>query len=88
MELPEPDLHIRCFIRDDKECRTPQWILPLGIIPLSTITACPGGVKVGEDFHEDLPGLRALALATLAAVEWVEQRAPEAATTEAAERSG
>ena len=84
MELPEPDLHIRCFIRDDKECLTPQWILPLGIIPLSTVTAYTDGVKVGEDFHGDLPGLKALALAMLAAAEWVERHAPEAATTEVA----
>jgi len=88
MELPEPDLHIRRVGRDEDRL-TPQWILPLGIIPLSTVTVYPDGVEVGEDFHEDLPGLRALALAMLAAIEWVEQHAPEAVpATEVAEGVG
>jgi len=83
IELPEPNLHTRVLNIWGEDCLTPQWVLPE-----ETITAYTDGVESGGDFHGDLPALRASALATLAAIEWVEQHAPEDATTEAAERSG
>jgi len=83
MELPEPSYLTRVIGDNGDDCGAPQWVTPG-----ETITAYTDGVDVGEDFYEDLSALKASALATLAAVEWVEQHAPEAATTEATERSG
>jgi len=70
VELPEPSLHARVLNIWGEASFTPQWVLPG-----ETITAYTDGVEVGGDFHDDLPALRALALATLAAIEHAERQA-------------
>ena len=70
IELPEPSLHARVLNIWGEASFTPQWVLPG-----ETITAYTDGVEVGGEFHEDLPALRALTLATLAAIEHAERQA-------------
>ena len=82
MELPEPSYLTRVIGDNGDYCGAPQWVTPG-----ETITAYTDGVEVGEDFYEDLPALRASALAMLAAIEWVEQHAPEAVPAEVAAES-
>ena len=72
IELPEPSYFTRVIGDNGDDCGAPQWVTPG-----ETITAYTDGVEVGEDFYEDLPALKAAALATLAAIEWAEQHAPE-----------
>jgi len=70
VELPKPSRWVRTAGKGE-DCSVPQWELSWG----ETVTVYTDGVEVGEHFHEDLPALRALALATLAAVEHAEHLA-------------
>ena len=70
VDLPEPSRWARVIGDNSEDCWAPQWVFPGG-----TITAYSDGVTVGEDFREDLPALRALTLATLAAIEHAERQA-------------
>jgi len=84
VELPEPSCRARVIGDNGDDCGAPQWVTPG-----ETITAYTDGVEVGEDFYEDLSALKVAALATLAAIEWVEQHASETvAATDAAGGSG
>jgi len=55
----------------DGDATVPQWEMAR----VEVVTAYSGAVEVGNDLHEDLPALRALTLATLAAVEYAERQA-------------
>ena len=77
VELPELSYFTRVIGDNGDDCGAPQWVTPG-----ETITAYTDGVEVGEDFYEDLPALKAAALATLAAIEWVEQHASETVAAE------
>ena len=68
VELP-PSRWVRMAGKGE-DCSVPQWELSWG----ETVTVYTDGVDVGEHFHEDLPALRALALASLAAVEYAEHQ--------------
>jgi len=70
VELPLPSRWVRTAGKGE-DCSVPQWELSWG----ETVMVYTDGVEVGEHFHEDLPALRALALATLAAVEYAERQA-------------
>jgi hypothetical protein len=69
VELPPPSRWVRMAGKGE-DCSVPQWELSWG----ETVTVYTDGVEVGEHFHEDLPALRALALATLAAIDYAERQ--------------
>ena len=70
VELPKPSRWVRTAGKGE-DCFVPQWELSWG----ETVTVYTDGVEVGEQFHEDLPALRALALASLAAIDYAERQA-------------
>ena len=69
VELPPPSRWVRMAGKGE-DCSVPQWELSWG----ETVTVYTDGVEVGEHFHEDMPALRALALAMLAAIDYAEHQ--------------